>query len=108
MRAVRLVVDTGIHSKGWSIEESIKYMMTETGMHRNEVEKEIKRYASWPGQACAYKLGELEIRRLRNLAQSKLGSKFDIKKFHSICLMHGPLPLVLLEKLILKYIENTI
>jgi len=65
MRAVRLVVDTGMHAKGWSIDRSVNYMMEKTGMHQKEVEAEVKRYASWPGQACAYKIGQLEIIKLR-------------------------------------------
>jgi uncharacterized protein (DUF885 family) len=108
MRAVRLVVDTGLHSKGWSIEESVQYMMKMTGKHRPEVEGEIYRYASWPGQACAYKIGEIEIRRLRKKAEDALGGKFDVKEFHSICLMNGPMSLILLGELVDKYIaENS-
>ena len=108
MRAVRLVVDTGIHIKGWSVEESVIYMMKETGMHRKEVEREVRRYASWPGQACAYKLGEIEIRGLREEAERKLGDLFNIKDFHSVCLNHGSLPMYLLQDLVNKFITRTL
>jgi uncharacterized protein (DUF885 family) len=104
MRAVRLVVDTGIHAKGWSIEYSIEYMMQKTGMSRKEVEKEVYRYATWPGQATAYKVGQLEILRLRRLAETELEDLFNIRDFHSICLNSGPVPLSILEKQVLKYI----
>lgn len=108
MRAVRLVVDTGLHSKGWTIEKSVEYMMKMTGKHRPETEGEIYRYASWPGQACAYKIGEIEIRRLRKHAEEKLGSRFDIREFHSVCLMNGPMSLILLGTLVNDYINKTL
>jgi len=108
MRAVRLVVDTGLHSKGWSIEKCVDYMMEKTGKHRAEVEGEIYRYASWPGQACAYKIGELEIRRLRKRAEEQLGPKFDVREFHSTCLLNGPMSLVLLGSLVDSYIEKNL
>ena len=108
MRAVRLVVDTAIHSKGWSIEQCIDYMMEKTGMHRHEVDTEIYRYASWPGQACAYKIGQIEILRLRKLAEDSLGDKFSLKQFHSLCLTSGPMTLELLKNLIQEYIDETL
>jgi uncharacterized protein (DUF885 family) len=92
-RAVRLVVDTGIHSKGWSVQQAIDYMAEKTGMHRHEAESECYRYEAWPGQACGYKVGELAIRRMRNKAEEALGSSFDIRGFHEVMLDSGPMPL---------------
>jgi uncharacterized protein (DUF885 family) len=108
MRAVRLVVDTGIHAMGWSIERSVDYMVDKTGMGRREVEKEIHRYASWPGQACGYKVGQSIFLKLRRLSEEKLKDKFCIKKFHSACLSMGAVPLSLLEDIIEQYITSTL
>lgn len=107
MRAVRLVVDTGLHFKGWSIDRCVEYMMEKTGMHRHEVETEIYRYAGWPGQACGYKIGQIEIINMRRKAEAELGSKFDLKKFHAICLNSGPMPLTELGALVDAYIAET-
>ena len=79
MRAVRLVVDTGIHHYGWGVEKAIVYMMEATGMHRHECEAECFRYEAWPGQACAYKVGEVAIWRMRRSAEAALGTAFDVK-----------------------------
>jgi len=98
MRAVRLVVDTGIHSKGWSVEKAAEYMEEKAGMARKECENECHRYAAWPGQACAYKVGQLAIEEMRRSAESKLGSSFDLKAFHSLILDTGPLPLDILAE----------
>jgi uncharacterized protein (DUF885 family) len=106
MRAVRLVVDTGLHTKGWSIDRCIEYMMEKTGMHHHEVETEIIRYAGWPGQACSYKIGSIEILRLREKAKAELGSKFNIKDFHSLCLNSGPLPLTQLAEMVESWIAE--
>ena len=98
MRAVRLVVDSGIHAKGWSLEDSISYMVSKTGMFRKEVEAEVYRYEAWPGQACAYKVGEVAIRRARANAEAKIGAeRFDLKDFHEAVLKTGPVPLRVLE-----------
>lgn len=107
MRAVRLVVDTGLHWKGWSIDQCVDYMMEKTGMHRHEVETEIYRYAGWPGQACGYKIGQIEIIKLRRKAEEELGDDFDLKRFHQICLNSGPLPLTALASLVEAYILET-
>ena len=99
MRAVRLVVDTGIHNKGWTVEKAIEYMMDKTGMHRHECEAECFRCEAWPGQACAYKVGEIAIWKMRRKAEAafkdsgKDGAVFDLKQFHSILLGSGPMPL---------------
>jgi uncharacterized protein (DUF885 family) len=105
MRAVRLVVDTGLHHQGWSVDRAIEYMMQKTGMHRHEVEVEIYRYATWPGQATAYKVGELAIKKYRRMAECELGSKFNIKDFHTAVLQFGPVPLHLLQNLVMHYIN---
>ena len=98
MRAVRLVVDTGLHAKGWSIDESVTFMMAKTGMFRKEVESEVYRYEAWPGQACAYKVGEVAIRRARARAAAKIGpERFDLRDFHAEVLKTGPVPLRVLE-----------
>jgi uncharacterized protein (DUF885 family) len=97
-RAVRLVVDTGIHRKHWTREQAIDYMRAETGMAENEVVSEIERYFVMPGQALAYKIGMLKILELRARAQARLGPAFDIRQFHSVVLGNGSLPLGILEK----------
>jgi uncharacterized protein (DUF885 family) len=92
-RAVRLVVDAGLHAKGWPRERAIDYLVAKTGHRREEAENEIDRYIIWPGQALAYKVGELEIRALRRFAQQALGEKFDLRGFHDRLLAHGAVPL---------------
>ena len=106
-RAVRLVVDTGIHSKRWTREQAIAYMVGQTGMSESEVVSEIERYIVNPGQACAYKVGMLKIRELRTRAQQTLGVKFDNKKFHDVVLGNGALPLEILEQLVDEWIAVT-
>lgn len=106
MRAVRLVVDTGIHHKRWSREQAIKYMVTATGIALSDVESEIERYIVWPGQALAYKVGMLKILELRQKAQDQLGQRFDIRQFHNVVLKNGPVPLVILEELVDDYIKQ--
>ncbi len=97
-RAVRLVVDTGLHSKQWTREQAIAYMMDKTGMPETDVTAEIERYLVMPGQALAYKVGMLKILELRERAKTKLGPKFDIKAFHDLVLSGGSMPLALLEQ----------
>lgn len=104
-RAVRLVVDTGIHYKHWTREKAIKYMKGHTGSPDNDVVAEIERYIVMPGQACAYKVGELKIVSLRQKAQKALGKKFDIKKFHNVVLKNGSMPLSILERVVNSYIQ---
>ena len=96
-RAVRLVIDTGIHRYGWSRQQAIDYLASHTALPQHEVETEVDRYISWPGQALSYKLGELTIRRLRSEAEAKLGPKFDIRGFHDTFLDMGAVPLNVLE-----------
>ncbi len=104
-RAVRLVVDTGLHYKKWTREEAMDYMKTETGMSDTEVRTEIERYIVWPGQALSYKVGMLKILELRERAKATLGEKFDIRKFHTIVLDNGIPPLFVLEELVDSWIE---
>ena len=105
-RAVRLVVDTGIHRSRWTRQQAIDYMVANTGMDTSAVVTEIERYIVMPGQACAYKVGQLEILRLRQRAMDALGPRFDIKKFHDEVLTHGALPLTLLERVIDDWIAR--
>ena len=106
-RAVRLVVDTGIHHKRWTRERAIAYMSENTDMADSEVVSEIERYIADPGQALAYKVGMLKILELREKAKSALGAKFDLREFHDVVLAHGPLPLMILEELVDEYIQST-
>ena len=107
-RASRLVVDTGLHVFGWSRAKAIEYM-TEycVGLPKGEIEEEVDRYMTWPGQACAYKIGELKIKELRQRAQNALGEKFKLKDFHSIVLSTGPVSLGLLEEQVNEWIQTT-
>jgi len=104
-RAVRLVVDTGLHAKGWSREQAIEYMVSTTGMGEGEVTSEIERYMALPGQALAYKVGQLKILELREKARSALGPKFNLKDFHAVVLENGAVPLTVLEHLVDQWIE---
>jgi uncharacterized protein (DUF885 family) len=98
LRAMRLVVDTGIHAKGWTRERAIRYMLDNSGMSETEVTAEVERYIAIPGQALAYKLGQLTILRLRARAEQALGPRFDLRAFHAQVLMTGALPLTVLER----------
>ena len=104
-RACRLVVDTGIHAFDGK-EEAVNFMANNTALSLHEVNTEVDRYISWPGQALAYKIGELKIRELRQKAQEKLGSRFDIREFHEIILEKGTVTLGILEDRINKYIGS--
>ena len=98
LRAMRLVVDTGLHSKGWTRDEAIKYMLDHSAMSRTDATAEVERYIAIPSQALAYKVGQLTISRLRAKAEAALGPKFDIRQFHEQVLMTGALPMAVLEK----------
>ncbi len=106
MRAVRLVVDTGIHHKRWTREQAINYMATTTGMTMTDVVSEIERYIVWPGQALTYKVGMLKIMELREKSKQALGNRFDIREFHNVVLRNGALPLTILESLVDQYIAE--
>lgn len=97
-RATRLVVDTGIHSKGWSKEKAVAFMTDNTALSAANIDAEVNRYISWPGQALAYKIGELRIRELRARAEQDLGDRFDLRSFHDVVLGQGAVPLDLLER----------
>ncbi len=105
-RACRLVVDTGIHAKGWSKQKAINYMLDNTALTQANIEAEVNRYISWPGQALAYKIGELKIRELRTLAEDSLGDKFDIREFHDIVLGQGAVPLEVLENQVKDWLNG--
>ncbi|MGL2962309.1 DUF885 domain-containing protein [Flavobacterium sp. RSB2_4_14] len=105
-RAIRLVVDTGIHSKGWTREQAIKYSLENEAESESSIIAEIERYMAWPGQALSYKIGQLKIVELRQKAQDKMGNKFDIKIFHQKVLESGVMPLALLEKKINNWIAT--
>lgn len=105
-RAVRLVVDTGIHAKRWSREEAIEYMLAKTGMTEEEVTREIERYSVWPGQATGYKTGQLAILELREAAEEALGESFDIRQFHELLLMNGAMPLALLKDQVTAWVDQ--
>ena len=105
-RATRLVVDTGLHADDWTREQAIAYMVENTGMNDSEVISEVERYMGQPGQACAYKVGQLKILELRERAKAELGSRFDLKDFHAVVLENGGVPLTLLDKLVDDWIAK--
>jgi uncharacterized protein (DUF885 family) len=96
-RACRLVVDTGVHAKGWTKPQAIAFMREQTGLSDKNIEAEVNRYISWPGQALGYKMGELKIRELRSRAETSLGPAFDLRAFHDAVLALGPVPLDVLD-----------
>lgn len=105
-RAARLVVDTGMHAMGWTREQALDFMASNTALSLHNVTTEIDRYISWPGQALSYKIGELTIKRLRNKAELELGEKFDIRAFHDAVLANGAIPLKVLELKIEEFIAK--
>jgi len=107
-RAARLVVDTGMHVKGWSRERAMNFMTDNTALSTHNVKTEIDRYISWAGQALSYKIGEITIKNLRKKAEAKLGESFDVREFHHQILKNGSVPLKVLEKQIAVYIETTL
>lgn len=105
-RAARLVVDTGMHTMGWSRQQAIDFMASNSALSLHNVTTEIDRYISWPAQALSYKLGEITIKRLRRQAEQALGADFDVREFHDTLLQNGSLPLPILEQQINKYIQS--
>lgn len=106
-RACRLVVDTGIHHKGWSRDQAIAYLAQNTALPRHEIETEVDRYISWPAQALSYKLGEIDIVRLRRKAEAALGPRFDLRAFHDAVLSTGSVPLPVLDARIDRFIAES-
>ena len=105
-RACRLVVDTGMHYMGWTRKQAIDFMASNTALSLHNIEAEVDRYISWPGQALAYKTGELKIRELRAIAEKELGTKFNIREFHDIVLGSGAVPLDVLERNVMSYVAT--
>ena len=105
-RACRLVVDTGVHAKGWTRQQMMDYMAKNTALSIHEVTTETDRYISWPGQALSYKIGEIKIRELRKRAEAALGDKFDIREFHEVILEEGTVTLSIMEERIDSYIQK--
>jgi uncharacterized protein (DUF885 family) len=105
-RACRLVVDTGIHYFGWTRQEAIDFMTANTALTLHNIATEVDRYISWPGQALAYKIGELKIRELRERAEEMLGADFNVRAFHDVVLGSGAVPLDVLESNVLAWVEE--
>ena len=105
-RACRLVVDTGIHSKNWTREEAVEFLKSNTALSLHEVNTEIDRYISWPGQALSYKLGEYTIWQLRNEAETRLKDAFDLRDFHDYILALGSVPLDVLKDEVHRWINE--
>jgi uncharacterized protein (DUF885 family) len=103
LRAARMVMDTGLHSQGWTREQAIKYFVENQGDPESSAVAEVERYCVWPGQACSYMVGKLEWLRLRRMAKDKLGARFDIRKFHDAGLLPGPTPLKVLDRIMGDY-----
>ena len=106
-RASRLVVDTGIHAKGWTREQAESFMAENTPLALNNIHNEVDRYISWPGQALAYKTGQLEIWRMRREAETALGDSFDIRGFHNAVLSGGPVSLSVLQQQVDTWVKDT-
>jgi len=107
-RACRLVVDTGMHAMGWTRKQAIDFMLANTALAENNIVNEVDRYIAWPGQALAYKIGQLEIRQLRAEAERRLGSRFDLRGFHDAVLENGAVSLETLRTAIDGYIARTL
>lgn len=105
-RACRLVVDTGLHSQGWTRQQALDFFFENTSLSEGNIRAEVDRYISWPGQALAYKLGELKIWELRRIAENDLGDAFDLREFHDVILGNGAVPLAMLEDLVLRWVEE--
>jgi uncharacterized protein (DUF885 family) len=107
-RACRIVVDTGLHSRNWTREQAIAYLVENAGSTPDDARREIERYISWPGQACAYKIGQLEFLRLRQIARTRLGPRFDLKGFHDSVLNYGGVPLEVMGKAVDLWVKSAV
>jgi uncharacterized protein (DUF885 family) len=105
LRAMRLVVDTGLHAKGWSREQAIRYMLDNSTLAESDVTSEVERYIAWPGQALGYKIGDLRIQQLRRKAEAELGPKFDVRDFHREVLSDGAVPMDVLEAKVERWVD---
>ena len=105
-RSARLVLDTGIHSKKWTRQQAVDYMLANTANSEGDIRAEIDRYIVWPGQATAYKIGMIKIQELRKRAEETLGDDFDIRAFHDVILANGSVPLTILEELVDEWIAE--
>jgi len=105
-RACRLVVDTGLHSQGWTRQQAMDFFIDNTSLSEGNIRAEVDRYISWPGQALAYKLGELKIWELRRIAEHDLGDRFELREFHDVVLGNGAVPLAMLEAIVLRWVET--
>jgi len=105
-RACRLVVDTGLHSQGWTRQQAQDFFFNNTSLSEANIRSEVDRYISWPGQALAYKLGEIKIWELRRIAEHDLGDRFDLREFHDVVLSNGAVPLAMLEEIVLRWVET--
>jgi uncharacterized protein (DUF885 family) len=105
-RALRLVVDTGLHAKGWTREQAVEYMADRSALSLHNIRAEVNRYIFWPGQALGYKMGEIAIRRLRADAEQQLGDAFDLREFHDVILLSGSVPLSVLETRVREWVDG--
>ena len=105
-RAVRLVVDTGLHSMNWTRQQAVDFFLSNAAKTAQDVTVEVDRYIVWPGQALGYKIGQLKIRELRTNAEKELGPKFDVRKFHDVVLGQGAVPLDVLQKRVAEWVAS--
>jgi uncharacterized protein (DUF885 family) len=106
IRCSRLVVDTGMHAMGWTIEKAVRFMLDNTAMGEHDCRTEVARYVTWPGQACAYKVGERFIRKMRTFAEAQLSERFDPRDFYDVVMLSGAVPLDVLKERVEAYVEK--